>query len=212
MPLQFPSSASIGQIYSSGSSPTYVFNGEAWDVQSAGIASVTSASFALSSTSASFAVSSSRAVTSSFALTAVSASFATTASFVKLDAGKVLISETGSWSVTNGTNVYSFTVPQDNTYVMYVRGNIPNGIITWNATATITNNNVPVVGAQYCWVYTGGGTPLNITAIPDQFVGTSGSIMRTTGGGITIPSNTFRFTIANSSGTTQTVHYGYTQL
>jgi hypothetical protein len=55
MPLQFPSSASIGQTYQSGSLATYVYNGEAWDVQSFGVVSVTSASFATTSTSASFA-------------------------------------------------------------------------------------------------------------------------------------------------------------
>jgi hypothetical protein len=70
MPLQFPSNPSTGQTYQSGSLATYVYNGEAWDVQTVG---------ALSVTSASFATSASRAVSSA---TATSASFSTTASFV----------------------------------------------------------------------------------------------------------------------------------
>jgi hypothetical protein len=51
---------------------------------------------------------------------------------------------------------------------MWVNGNIPNGIITWNATATISNTNVPVVGAQYGWYYSVGNT-IVLTAMPDQF-------------------------------------------
>jgi hypothetical protein len=48
MPLIFPSNPSTGQTYQSGSSATYVYNGEAWDVQAFGVVSVTSASFAQS--------------------------------------------------------------------------------------------------------------------------------------------------------------------
>ena len=154
------------------------------------------------------------AATASVARLALSSSYAVTASYVQLAPGsQVLFSTTGSWNIPVGNSVQSFTVDPGSTYTMWLYGNIPNGIIAWNATATISNTNVPVVGVQYCWVYTGGGTPLNITSIPDQFVGTSGSIMRSPGGGgITLPTNTFRFGISNTSGASQTVYYGFTKL
>ena len=116
---------------------------------------------------------------------------------------------TGSWTVTTGSANYSFTVPQNGTYTMWVRGNIPNGIITWNATATVTNNNVPVLGQQYAWNYNGViPIPLEITALPVQFIGTANTIItsNTYGGG---PSNTFEFTVNNASGSEQTVYWGY---
>jgi hypothetical protein len=117
---------------------------------------------------------------------------------------------TGSWTVTPGTNNYSFTV-NSGTYNMWVTGNIPNGIIVWNATATITNTNVPVVGQQYAWVYDGAGTPLDFVSIPNQFTGTGNSIVRSN----TAPSTTtnrFDFSINNTSGGNVTVSYGYTAL
>jgi hypothetical protein len=82
----------------------------------------------------------------------------------------------GSWSVLTGTNIYSFTVPMDGTYTMWVKGNIPNGIITWNATVSVSNTNVPAIGYQYAWNYTGGGTPISLTSIPNQIKGASGAI------------------------------------
>jgi hypothetical protein len=117
----------------------------------------------------------------------------------------------GSWTVTTGTNTYSFTVPMDGTYVMWVKGNIPNGIITWNATLSVTNSNVPAIGTQYAWNYTGGGSPILLTAIPDQIRGTAGGISTdATYAGTT--SNRFDFGIANTSGSAQTVYYGYTKI
>jgi len=115
---------------------------------------------------------------------------------------------TGTWSVTTGSNNYSFTVPVNGTYMMWVRGNIPNGIITWNATATVTNTNVPVLGQQFAWNYTGGGTLLEITSIPSQFIGTSGVIV-SNNPSVGTTSNEFSFTIYNRSGSTQTVYWGY---
>jgi len=118
---------------------------------------------------------------------------------------------TGSWTVTTGTNTYSFTVPPSNTYQLWVDCNIPNGILAWSATATITNTNVPVVGAQYAWVYTGGGSPVDFTSIPNQFVGTSNTIVRSS----VAPSattNRFDFGINNTSGGNITVRYGYITL
>jgi hypothetical protein len=116
---------------------------------------------------------------------------------------------TGSWTVTTGSDDYSFTVPLNGTYAMWVRGNIPNGIITWNATATVTNNNVPVLGQQYAWNYNAfNPITLEITALPVQFIGTANTIINanTYGGG---PSNTFTFTVNNASGSSRTVYWGY---
>lgn len=116
---------------------------------------------------------------------------------------------TGSWTVTTGSADYSFTVPQNGTYTMWVRGNIPNGIITWNATATVTNDNVPVLGQQFAWNYNAfNPMPLEITALPVQFIGTANTIINANvyGGG---PSNTFTFTVNNASGSSRTVYWGY---
>ena len=120
----------------------------------------------------------------------------------------VAIKTTGSWTVTTGSATYSFTVPQTGTYTMWVRGTCDNGIITWNATATVTNNNVPVLGQQYAWVYTGGGTPIDFTDIPHQFVGTANTIVRSDPP-VTVPTNRFDFVINNTSGSSQTVYWGY---
>jgi hypothetical protein len=120
-------------------------------------------------------------------------------------------STTGSWTVATGTNTYSFQVESGNTYSMWVTGNIPNGIVTWNATVSVTNGNVPAIGYQYAWNYTGGGSPILITAIPNQIRGTAGTISTdNTYAGTT--SNRFDFTIANTSGTSQTIYYGYTKI
>jgi hypothetical protein len=120
-------------------------------------------------------------------------------------------SDSGSWTVTTGTSTYNFTLPSSGTYVMWVSGNIPNGIIAWNATATVTNTNVPAIGSQYAWNYTTGGSPILITAIPNQIRGTAGSISTdSTYMGNT--SNRFDFTIANTSGASRTVYYGYTKI
>jgi hypothetical protein len=117
----------------------------------------------------------------------------------------------GSWTVTTGTNTYSFTVPMDGTYVMWVKGNIPNGIITWNATLSVTNSNVPAIGYQYAWNYTGGGSPILLTSIPDQIRGTAGNIS-TDATYVGSTSNRFDFGISNTSGASQTVYYGYTRV
>jgi hypothetical protein len=115
-----------------------------------------------------------------------------------------------SWVVTPGTNNYSFTVDQNSSYVMWVRGNIPNGIIVWNATVTITNSNVPAIGVQYAWNYTGGGSPISLTSIPSQIIGTPGVI--NTVDQAASSSNTFVFGISNTTGVNQTIYYGYTEI
>jgi hypothetical protein len=91
---------------------------------------------------------------------------------------------------------------------MWVDCNIPNGILAWNATGTVTNTNVPVAGVQYAWVYNGGGTPIDFTSIPNQFVGTANTILRSN----VAPSSTtnrFDFGINNTSGGNVTVRYGW---
>jgi hypothetical protein len=117
---------------------------------------------------------------------------------------------TGSWTVPTGNSTQSFTVASG-TYQLWVDCNIPNGILAWNATATVTNSNVPVVGVQYAWVYNGGGTPIDFTSIPNQFVGTGNTIVRNS----TAPSattNRFDFGINNTSGGNVTVSYGYVKI
>jgi hypothetical protein len=113
-----------------------------------------------------------------------------------------------SWTVPVGNSTQSFTVGINETYQMWVDCNIPNGILVWNATATVTNTNVPVVGYQYAWVYDGGGTPIDFTNIPNQFVGTTNAIVRSN----TAPSattNRFDFGINNTSGGNVTLRYGW---
>ena len=117
----------------------------------------------------------------------------------------------GSWNVATGNSTVSFTVNENETYYMWVEGNIPNGIITWNATATITNTNVPVVGAQYAWVYSGGGTPIDFTSLPNQFIGTANTIVRSSAAPSTT-TNRFDFGINNTSGSAQTVRYGWVKI
>jgi hypothetical protein len=99
----------------------------------------------------------------------------------------------------------------DGTYTMWVKGNIPNGIITWNATLSISNTNVPAIGTQYAWNYTGGGSPILLTAIPNQIRGSAGTISTdNTYAGTT--SNRFDFGISNTSGANQTIYYGYIKI
>jgi len=116
---------------------------------------------------------------------------------------------TGSWSLSAGTNTVDFTVPAGQSYVMWVNGNIPNGIVNWNATVTLSNNNVPVIGVQYGWYYLDGNA-LVLTSMPSQIVGTAGGISTST------PSvsntNTFTFGITNNSGSPKTVYYGYVKI
>jgi hypothetical protein len=115
---------------------------------------------------------------------------------------------TGSWTVTPGTNNYSFTVDINNTYNLWVLGNIPNGIIVYNATVSVSNTNVPVIGVQYAWNYTGGGSPILFTTIPAQIIGTAGAIS-TASPAVGTSTNTFVFGIQNNTVSGFTVNYGY---
>ena len=120
--------------------------------------------------------------------------------------GSTGVPVTGSWTLTTGANTVSFTVTAGQSYVMWVNGNIPNGIVNWNATVTLSNPNVPVVGVQYGWYYLAGNA-LVLTSIPSQIVGTAGSI--STSAPVVSNSNTFTFGITNNSGASQVVYYGY---
>jgi len=112
----------------------------------------------------------------------------------------------GSWTLSAGTNTVSFTVPGGQSYIMWVNGNISNGIVNWNATVTLSNDNVPVIGVQYGWYYVAGNA-LVLTSIPSQIVGTAGAISTSAPAGSN--TNTFTFGITNNSGTSQIVYYGY---
>jgi hypothetical protein len=116
----------------------------------------------------------------------------------------------GSWTVTPGTNNYSFTVDINNTYNLWVLGNIPNGIIVYNATVSVSNTNVPVIGYQYAWNYTGGSSPISFTSIPTQIIGTAGAV--STDSPSVLSTNTFVFGIQNNTGSGVTVNYGYIKI
>jgi hypothetical protein len=115
----------------------------------------------------------------------------------------------GSWSLATGANTVSFTVAGGQSYIMWVNGNIPNGIVNWNATVTLSNSNVPVIGVQYGWYYVAGNA-LVLTSIPNQIVGDAGTIS-TSAPGFT-NSNTFTFGITNNSVSAQIIYYGYTKV
>lgn len=116
-----------------------------------------------------------------------------------------------TWTVTPGTANYSFTVPANGVYQLWVRGNIPNGIITYTATVSVTNSNVPVVGQQFAWNYTGAGNPILLTSIPDQIIGTAGSISNAAPS-VGTTTNTFVFGIQNNTLENVSVNWGYAKI
>jgi hypothetical protein len=117
---------------------------------------------------------------------------------------------TGSWTLATGANTVSITVPLNSNYQMWVNGNIPNGIVEWNATVNVSNPNVPAIGSQHAWYYYDGNA-LVLTAIPDQIVGTTG-VISTASNYAGTASNVFTFGITNNSTSTQVVTWGYTTL
>jgi hypothetical protein len=117
----------------------------------------------------------------------------------------------GTWTLPTGASTQSFTVDAGGSYTMWVSGNIPNGIISWNATVTTSNTNVPVIGSQFGWYYVDGNA-LVLTSIPDQIIGTNGGIISSPSSYPPNTSNVFKFGITNNSGTTQTINYGYIKL
>ena len=117
----------------------------------------------------------------------------------------------GTWTVTPGVADYSFTVAPNGVYQLWVRGNIPNGIISYIATAHVTNSNVPVLGTQYAWNYTSAGDPILFTALPTQFIGTEG-IISTENPNVGTSTNTFVFGLNNNTAENITVEWGYTKI
>jgi hypothetical protein len=115
-----------------------------------------------------------------------------------------------AWTVPVGNSTQSFTVPINNTYQLWINGNIPNGIIVYNATVSVSNTNVPVIGYQYAWNYEGGGNILMFTSIPDQIIGTAGVISNAQPA--VANTNVFSFGINNTSGNAVTVRYGWIQI
>jgi hypothetical protein len=116
---------------------------------------------------------------------------------------------TGSWNVPNGTNYFTIGL-SPGTYIIWVNGNVPNGIITYNALVTITNTNVPASGNYSSWVYNGGGTPLDFIFLPDQIVGSNTIVRSSSYSGSN--SNNFIFGIRNATSTNYQVNYGYIKL
>ena len=121
----------------------------------------------------------------------------------------VLLKTAGTWTIPTGSSIQNITVDANQSYSMWVNGNIPNGIITWVATVIIANTNVPVVGNQYGWYYSAGNA-LVWTSLPGQIVGTEGGISTATYA--TTTSNVFSFGITNNSGASQIINYGYIKL
>ena len=126
-------------------------------------------------------------------------------------ASEVVPKISDTWTVTTGTNDYSFTVPANGVYQLWVRGNIPNGIISYTANVAVTNSNVPVLGTQYAWNYTGAGNPILFTSIPDQIIGTEGVISTATVS-VGTTTNTFVFGIQNNTTASVTVDWGYVKI
>ena len=212
MTLSFPSSPALNDAYTIGGS-TWIWNGTTWDLvrQAAGATGATGSTGATGATGAGqTGATGSTGVNGQTGATGATGSNGTNGS-TGATGPTGSAATTGSWTIATGTNTYSFTVPSGGTYSMWVRGNIPNGIIVWNATATVTNANVAAIGYQYAWNYTGGGSPISITAIPNQIKGVAGTISTdATYAGTS--SNRFDLTIANTSGASQTVYYGYTTI
>ena len=121
----------------------------------------------------------------------------------------VATSTTGNWTLAPGVNTVNLSVPLNGTYSIWVRGNIPNGIVTYTATAVVTNTNVPVVGSSYGWYYAAGNA-LVLTSIPTQFVGTVNNISNAVVS--TTTANVFTFGITNNSGANAVVNWSYTKL
>jgi hypothetical protein len=101
-----------------------------------------------------------------------------------------------------------FTLPAGGTYTLWLRATVDNGVIAYNATFTITNANLPVVGQQFAYVYTGGGTKLDIISLPSQIVGTPGTILRDPNI-LGTSSTDFQFVLSNSSGQVVDLHWGW---
>lgn len=120
----------------------------------------------------------------------------------------------GMWTVTPGTAEYSFTVEDNNIYYMWVRGNVPNGVISYIATVAVTNSNVALLGTQQACNYTGEGNPILFTSIPNQIMGLMASEGKISTSNLLLdsPSNTFKFGIKNNTDENITIKWGYVKL
>lgn len=128
----------------------------------------------------------------------------------QIGCGYLTPNNTGSWTIAPGANTVSLSLPTNGTFTVWVLGNIPNGIVTYNATLSVTNTNVPLIGNQYGWYYV-TGNQLVLTSIPNQVVGTAGGISTSVGpGGVT--TNVLQFGITNNSASNQTIYWGYTKM
>lgn len=117
----------------------------------------------------------------------------------------------GSWTVNTGANTVSLTLTPAQSYFISVFANIPNGILSYIAEAVISNPNVPVVGTQYAWYYTNGGSPIFFTSLPNQFIGTEGTILASSVSP-SVTTNRFDFGITNNSGSSQVVNYAWLKI
>lgn len=117
----------------------------------------------------------------------------------------------GTFTLGLGTNAISITLDVNATYTMWLRATVDNGVIAYNATVTITNVNLPVLGQQQAYAYSGAGTVLDWVSLPTQIVGTAGSVIRSPTL-IATPSNVFEFYIQNDSEEVIDLHYGYTKI
>jgi hypothetical protein len=117
----------------------------------------------------------------------------------------------GSWTLNTGANTVSLTLDPSESYFISVFANFPNGILSYIAEAVISNPNVPVVGTQYAWYYSLGGSPIFFTSLPNQFIGSEGVIVSSS----VSPSattNRFDFGITNNSGSSQVVNYAWLKI
>jgi hypothetical protein len=119
---------------------------------------------------------------------------------------------TGTWTLpSNSTNEYSFTVDLSASYMMSVIGTTSDGqgIIEWNAFVTLSNTNVPVIGVQRGWL-NNTGNKLRFETIPDQIIGTPGTILNSST--ILLVANVFKFTLTNNTDTSQVVTWSYLKI
>ena len=110
-----------------------------------------------------------------------------------------------------GSNTISINLQVNATYTMWLRAVVDNGVIAYNATVTITNVNLPVLGQQQAYAYSGAGTVLDFTSLPTQIVGTAGNVTRSPTL-LGTPANQFTFVIQNDSGEEVDLHYGWTKI
>jgi hypothetical protein len=111
---------------------------------------------------------------------------------------------TGTWTVPPGNSNQSITLPFGRTIQLVIKGNVPNGIVEYNATLGLSNNNFPVAGLQTAVYFIGNG--LVWTSLPSQVVGTSNTILN-----IAAISAFTQLTwgITNNTGATQNVFWSY---